>query len=35
MSANFTHGQFPFPQQFQDASARRVIEGTEKLGHSN
>ena len=35
MPANFAHGQFPFPQQFQDAAARRVIEGSEKLGQSN
>jgi hypothetical protein len=33
MPADFAHGQIPLPEQFQDAAARRVIEGAEKLGH--
>jgi len=34
MPANLAHGQLPFPQQFQDAAARWVIEGAKKLGHN-
>ena len=33
MPAAFAHGQIALPQQFQDAAARWVIEGSEKLGH--
>jgi hypothetical protein len=32
--ADFTHGQFPLPQKFKNAAARRVIEGAEKLCHN-
>lgn len=34
VSANLAHGQIPLPQQFQNVSARWVIEGAEKLGHN-
>jgi hypothetical protein len=34
MPADFAHGQFPLPQQFQNAAARRVIEGAEKFSHN-
>ena len=31
--ADFAHAQFPLPEQFEDATAGRVIEGPEELGH--
>ena len=33
MPADFANGQVPLPQQFQNAAARRVVEGAEELGH--
>ena len=34
MPADFAHGQVAFPQQFEDAAARRVVESAEELGHN-